>query len=113
MTAFYRHAEALLDIEAALRQMGLWETTPPPPEALRSEQPFAVDTLRFEQWLQFIFIPRIRFLAEQEQSLPGACNISPMAEEFYRGQNLPVAELLAALRHIDSLLSHGGDAPTR
>ena len=105
MTSFYRHAEALLDIEAALRQMGLWETTPPPPEALRSEQPFAVDTLRFEQWLQFIFIPRIRFLIDNDQALPGQCSIAPMAEECFRGRRLPMADLLAALERIDALLS--------
>lgn len=113
MSVYYHVSATLIDIEAELRRIGHWESQRPPEQALRSEQPFAVDTLTFSQWLQFIFIPRIRFLAEQKQSLPGACNISPMAEEFYRGQNLPVAELLAALRHIDSLLSHGGDAPTR
>lgn len=105
MTAFYRHAEALLDIEAALRQLGLWDSVAPPVEALRSEQPFAVDTLRFEQWLQFIFIPRIRFLIENDHVLPGQCSIAPMAEESFRGRRLPIADLLAALERIDTLLS--------
>ncbi|WP_372864362.1 YqcC family protein [Spongiibacter sp.] len=97
-------AATLIDIEAELRGIGHWDRQSPPPEALRSEQPFAVDTLAFNQWLQFIFIPRMRFLLEQQQALPGACSIAPMAEEFYRGQNLPVAELLDALRRIDALL---------
>lgn len=105
MSQWYRHAEALLDIEAALRQLGLWAAEPPPPDALRSEQPFAVDTLRFEQWLQFIFIPRIRFLIDNDQPLPGRCGIAPMAEAYFQGTRLPVAELVAALARVDALLS--------
>ncbi|MAY40145.1 MULTISPECIES: YqcC family protein [Spongiibacter] len=101
-------AATLIDIEAELRGIGHWDRVSPPVEALRSEQPFAVDTLRFNQWLQFIFIPRIRFLIEQEEALPGACSITPMAEEFYRGQRLPVAGLLDALARIDALLSGDG-----
>lgn len=98
-------AATLIDIEAELRGIGHWDRVSPPVEALRSEQPFAVDTLRFNQWLQFIFIPRIRFLIEQKEALPSACSITPMAEEFYRGQRLPVAGLLDALARIDALLS--------
>lgn len=98
-------AATLIDIEAELRRIGHWDRQEPPTEALQSEQPFAVDTLSFNQWLQFIFIPRIRFLAEQEGGLPSACNITPMAEEFYRGLGLPVTDLLGALKNIDSLLS--------
>lgn len=95
----------LIDIEAELRSIGQWQKQAPPPEALRSEQPFAVDTLSFSQWLQFIFVPRMRSLIEHQQSLPGACNISPMAEEYYRDRDLPVANLMLALRQIDALLS--------
>ena len=43
----------LIDIEAQLRQMGLWQAVPPSPEALASSQPFCIDTLDFSQWLQF------------------------------------------------------------
>lgn len=107
MDRYFAIAETLIDIEAELRGIGHWDRNAPPEQALRSEQPFAVDTLQFYQWLQFIFIPRIRFLIEQQQTLPGACNIAPMAEEAYRGQQLPVAGLLDALRRIDGLLSQG------
>ncbi|MBO6754229.1 MAG: YqcC family protein, partial [Spongiibacter sp.] len=40
-------AATLIDIEAELRGIGHWDRVSPPVEALRSEQPFAVDTLRF------------------------------------------------------------------
>ena len=108
MTQHILIAATLMDIEAELRRIGHWDRVAPPAEALRSEQPFAVDTLQFNQWLQFIFIPRIRFLLEQQEALPGACSIAPMAEEFYRGQRLTVDGLLDALLRIDALLSAEG-----
>lgn len=97
-------AAALMDIEAALRQLSLWQAEPPPDSALRSEQPFAVDSLRFEQWLQFVFLPRMQFLIEHNQPLPSACSIAPMAEESFKGRKLPVAGLLHALQRVDGLL---------
>ena len=48
-------AELLIDIEAQLRQLGQWDKVPPDADALASEQPFCVDTLRLPQWLQFVF----------------------------------------------------------
>ena len=45
-------AEVVLGIEAEMRKAGLWESQPPPREALTSRQPFCYDTLNFSQWLQ-------------------------------------------------------------
>ncbi|MFT6551202.1 MAG: hypothetical protein ACJA1I_001238 [Zhongshania marina] len=97
-------AAVLMDIEAELRRMGCWQAEPPAPEALRSEQPFAIDTLNFAQWLQFIFIPRMQFLLDQQQDLPRASGIAPMAEEYFSGLQLPVEGLLTALQAMDALL---------
>ena len=52
-------AAQLIDLEAALRQLNLWSDEAPSQEALSSEQPFAMDSLEFEEWLQFIFLPTI------------------------------------------------------
>lgn len=98
-------AEVLIDIEAALRQTGQWDPETPPPEALASTEPFCIDTLTLPQWLQFIFLPRLHRLLADGTPLPGRCAIAPMAEEFYRGSGLAVADLLGALARIDALLS--------
>ncbi len=98
-------AEVLIDIEAELRRLGLWDKIPPSTEALSSQQPFAVDTLTLPQWLQFIFLPTIYEMLETEQPLPERCGIVPMAEEFFRGTELHCAELMTALGRIDALLS--------
>ena len=63
-----------------------------------------MDTLSFAQWLQFVFIPKMHFLVAEQQALPNACGITPMAQEYFRGQQLPVAGLLNALVRMDELL---------
>lgn len=104
MSKYSDVAAILIDIEAELRRIGCWDAEPPAPEALRSEQPFAIDTLNFAQWLQFIFIPRMQFLIGHQQDLPRASGIAPMAEEYFSGLLLPVGGLMAALHAMDALL---------
>ena len=102
-------AELLIDIEAELRQLGLWDRQPPSPEALASDQPFSIDTLTLPQWLQFIFLPTIYRMLEEGQALPGRCGIAPMAEEYFRGLGLASGALEQALLQVDELLSGDGD----
>ncbi len=102
-------AELLIDIEAELRQLGLWDRQPPSPEALASDQPFSIDTLTLPQWLQFVFLPTIYRLLEEGQALPGRCGIAPMAEEYFRGLGMASGALEQALLQVDELLSGGGD----
>ena len=97
-------AEVLIDIEALLRQLGLWGNIPPSTEALASTEPFAVDTLTLPEWLQFIFIPALYDMLEKDQALPERCGIAPMAQEYFRDAGLASEELVQALENIDELL---------
>jgi len=63
-------AQQLLLIERELRVLGLWASAPPSPVALASAEPFCVDTLEFEEWLQWIFLPRMKAILEDNQPLP-------------------------------------------
>ena len=99
-------AALLIDIEAHLRQLDLWQENPPAAEALASAQPFCIDTLNFDQWLQFIFLPTMYGLLELGQNLPTECAIAPMAEEYFRGMAVPSAPLERSLRAMDQLLSN-------
>ncbi|MEQ5837134.1 YqcC family protein [Marinobacter sp. R17] len=101
-------ADGLLAIELELRRLEYWEHEPPEPEALQSAQPFCVDTLTFTQWLQFIFLPRMKVLIEEERALPAVSGIAPMAEEFFRQESVSGKIVINELARIDALLS--GDA---
>ena len=94
-------AEILLDIECELRRARLWQSDMPSEEALASEQPFAVDTLDFHQWLQFILLPRMHHLVSERLPLPEACGISPIAEEVYKEQTEVMKPLLVQLQRLD------------
>ncbi|WP_394238844.1 YqcC family protein [Pseudomonas anguilliseptica] len=94
-------AEQLLLIERELRLLGWWEMQSPSAQALSSQQPFCVDTLAFEQWLQWIFLPRMKQMLEAGVALPSVSGIQPMAEQVYGGQAKKARELIKLLGEFD------------
>lgn len=76
----------LSDLEIALRVNQLWEVAPPSPEALAHEQPFCVETLTPTQWLQWIFIPRMRAILDANADLPRNFAITPYLEEALKNE---------------------------
>lgn len=100
-------AEQLLLIERELRVLGLWARLPPSDEALSSRQPFAVDVLAFEEWLQWLFLPRMKRILESGSALPAVSGIRPMAEMVYAERLIEVGRLLQSLGEVDRLISNG------
>lgn len=100
-------ADQLLLIERELRVLDLWDTSAPDARALASQEPFCVDTLSFEQWLQWIFLPRMKVILEREEALPAVSGILSMAEVVYQTQPQRMAGLLKALGRFDALISRG------
>ncbi len=99
----------LLDMEAELRRLELWRSEPPSAEALRSQQPFCIDTLEFHEWLQFILISRMKVILEADAPLPQASGIVPMAEEAYKENIEQMTVLLEVIQRFDDLITeyHG------
>lgn len=98
-------AEHLLLIERELRLQGWWQDTAPSVEALSSVEPFSVDTLDFDQWLQWIFLPRMKMILEQDLPLPNASGILEMAEMVYTDRPAQSRGLREALARFDKLIS--------
>lgn len=98
-------AEHLLLIERELRVLGWWQEEAPSVEALASLEPFCVDTLTFEQWLQWIFLPRMKVLLETGAALPSVSGIQAMAEMVYQQQPGIARRLLELLGEFDRLLT--------
>ena len=109
MSLIYQQLSTLLrELEGEMCRQGLWEAEPPSPEALASDQPFAVDTLRFSQWLQFVFIARLRVLVDSRALLPGSCAVRPMAEESLKGLPQDTGQIEHLLGEVDALLTARG-----
>lgn len=102
---FPQIAEQLLLIERELRVLGMWKAVPPSDEDLSSREPFCVDTLDFDQWLQWIFLPRMKTILEQDLALPSASGILEMAEMVYAGQVARTRTLMALLAQFDLLIT--------
>lgn len=98
-------AEQLLLIERELRLLGWWGAQAPDQEALASQQPFCVDTLAFEQWLQWIFLPKMKQMLEEGAVLPSVSGIQPMAEQVYGAQSVKISALIKRLGEFDQLIT--------
>jgi uncharacterized protein YqcC (DUF446 family) len=104
---FPQIADQLLLIERELRVQGWWSSVSPSAEALASVEPFAVDTLDFEQWLQWIFLPRMKMILEQDLPLPNASGIQEMAEMVFAARNVQGRDrqLQVLLKEFDLLIT--------
>jgi len=98
-------AEQLLLIERELRVQGWWADESPGAEALASQEPFCVDSMAFEQWLQWIFLPRMKHLIEVGAALPAVSGIQPMAEQAYSERSEQARVLIELLGEFDQLIS--------
>lgn len=101
----YQQCEQLLDeLEQVLEACDLLQSEPPSPKRLASREPFAVDTLDCHEWLQWIFIPKMRALVVARQPLPRNFEIAPYVEEAMKEQQGATAVVKVTYR-IDALLT--------
>lgn len=102
----YSQVTLLLNqIERELKALTLWSATPPSPEAMQSMTPFCYDTMSLQEWLQFIFLPRMRALVEGQLPLPTQISITPIAEEAFKPIDSAKLALINRLGDLDELLS--------
>ncbi len=93
--------EILHDIEQAMRELSLWQPMPPEPEAFESKEPFSIDTMSAEQWLQWVLLPRMHAILAAEANLPTRFAITPYFEEALPGKE----KLHNELQRLDDLLN--------
>ena len=79
-------ASKIAEIEQELRRMGAWQDKPLPEEAYRFQRPFGMDTMAFEQWLQFILIPRAQAIIESKGEFPPRSNLAVYAAREFDGR---------------------------
>ncbi len=89
----------LSQAETCLKQLGLWGEDMPSDQALASAEPFALNTLKPEQWLQWIFIPTMRLMIKQQQT-PKGFSLSPYFEEVWQSDT-EKSDLIRLIRAID------------
>ena len=99
-----RIADVLLEVEAILRTSGKWDALQLSKGSLHSTEPFCIDTLSFEQSLQWVFLPRMKQILEFKQPLPTKSGIFVYAQEQLCKQDPPAGKLLSLIRRFDELI---------
>ena len=102
-------ADLLLGIEMEMRHIGLWETRSPAPEALASLAPFCHDTLDLSQWLQWVFLPKMKQALEQEIDMPASSDILPLATYRFSQLSVDADNLLELIGQFDRLINHNSN----
>jgi uncharacterized protein YqcC (DUF446 family) len=92
-------------VQIELQSIGLWSEDSLSIEYLSSEEPFSIDKLSLDQWLQFVFIPKIRLICDQQGDMPVSCSVSPVAEEYFKASMIRTRDLLVYISEIDKLIT--------
>ena len=92
----------LIEIELALKKSELWSNELPDESTLNSSEPFCIDTMTGPQWLQWIFIPRMIQLLDNNLPLPTQFAIAPYFEESLPEEN---EYLLSLLKELDFIFN--------
>ena len=103
----YQHLMNLLnELQTELKLAGLWSDTEPSKAPLSSIQPFGLDTLTFYEWLQFVLVKKLRLICDRRESLPDSSDVTTMAEEVFKSDEITAPEVIRTLIIIDRFISH-------
>ena len=94
MPTSYVVLSKLEQIETELHTLHWWQEEPLKPEQYDFHSTFAMDTMTFSQWLQFIFIPKVRE-AVTANHFPSQSQVAAQAIREFDG--VPEASYLITL----------------
>jgi uncharacterized protein YqcC (DUF446 family) len=99
----YSEAERKIsEIEAEMKRIGYWSLEELPEEAYDFQQAFAMDTMAFSQWLQFVLIPRVRAIIEEKGDFPSESMVGAQAVREFDG-DATASGLVTLLGEFDDL----------
>ena len=81
----YEAVEAAIDeVEAEMKRIGLWDIVEPTPQAIANGGAFGGQTMAFEQWLRWVFVPRVRQILAEKGQFPPSSQVSDQAFREWR-----------------------------
>ena len=107
------HSAETLLVELARLEQALLEssltTAQPTAAALASTAPFCFDTMPFEAWLQWVFVPRMRQVLQEGVCLTTPCSMAPLAEHQWQNRPEDTRDLAARLAQFDAAINRHFD----
>lgn len=92
----------LAAIEAEMRRIGMWQAKPLAEDQYDFREAFARDTMAFAQWLQFIFVPRVKSIVEAQGEFPSGSSVGTQALREFDG-DAEAGKLASLLCEFDGL----------
>ncbi len=97
-------------IEAEMRRIGFWQDTPLEPTQYPFREAFAVDSMRYGQWPQFVFIPRARGIIDEHGEFPTQSMAGTQAIREFDGLH-EATNLTSLLCDFDALIEGRNGGP--
>lgn len=91
-------------IEAELKRLGWWQDDPPSEETAIAGGAFGMQTVAFSQWLQVVFVKRLRQAAAGEFEIPSSSSVSTFATREFDGYTEDLDGLMKLLYEVDRLV---------
>ena len=100
--------QAINAIEAEMKRVDWWSGKAPEPERMNFHEPFGADTLAYQEWLQFVFIPRVRSIIESKGEFPPNSSVGTkaMREWDYMEHVAEGQKLIRMLNDFDDLVNN-------
>ena len=95
----------LEQMQQEMERLDLWQTTPPSAAQFQSDVPFCMNTLSCAQWLQWVYIARLRALIDANGTLPNGAHVLPYAQESFKVEGVQSTVLLELIAQLDNLLA--------
>jgi uncharacterized protein YqcC (DUF446 family) len=100
----YARALAAIDgIEEEMKRIGYWDEAPLPARAYDFHKAFGQDTMTFTQWLQFVLIPRVHQVVQQQSEFPRSSMVGAQAIREFDGDDR-ADQLVRMLNEFDRLM---------
>lgn len=100
-------SEAARQLENELKQINRWSETPLAPEKLENMGAFGSNTMSFEEWIQFVLIPRIDQIVRDQDSFPAGSDLGTYAVRNFDGDP-DTGNIEKTLIVIDHIINQAG-----
>jgi uncharacterized protein YqcC (DUF446 family) len=92
------------EIEDELKRLNRWQADPLPEERFENMGAFGSNTMAFEQWIQFILIPRIQQIVRDKDEFPSGSMLATYAVRAFDG-DYDTTQLQNLLYDLDQLIN--------
>jgi uncharacterized protein YqcC (DUF446 family) len=104
----YATAAKLFDaVEAEMRKLGAWDIQQPTPEQVANGGAFGGATMAFEQWIRWVFAPRVREIIATRGRFPYSSQVGSYAVREFDGRR-DTGGLVSALMAFDDFIIEAG-----